>query len=242
MTAMPEAGPREPVVLDGRYRLQDPLEGTHVGTWRACDERLGRTVAVRLVGRHAARRPLPSSDAHPALLAVYDGGVEADGTRFLVTEFVEGPTAADVLAQGPLPGAAVARIGCPLAAALAALHARGTTHGDVAAANVVLPEHGDRVCVLGPAGGNATPADDVHALGVLLRDLLGGDPPSPGWAGLLHAMTADEPTDRPDAVDVAARLAGGVPTAPRRRSVVRWAVAFAGLGAARRAAERTAAA
>jgi hypothetical protein len=123
----------------------------------------------------------------------------------------------------------------PLAAALAALHARGLTHGDVAAANVVLSDGGRPVLVdlltgdddheAGTAGTaapervrGAQPPADVHALARLGLQLLGPDTESPsgrsagsppdssGLAAYLRSCAADAPGERPGAGELAARV------------------------------------
>src|SRR5438445_7767141 len=81
--------------------------------FRARDTRLGREVAIKVLPPHAAgdgerlrRFELEARSAsalnHPAILTVYDVGVEG-GTSYLVTELLEGRTLREVLADGPVP-------------------------------------------------------------------------------------------------------------------------------------------
>ena len=121
--------------------------------WRAHDERLQRTVAVKEVllppvldetrlteirtrtmreGRIAARLD------HPQLTAVYDV-IEDDGQPFLVMEYLPSTSLSRVLAdRGPLPYREVARLGAQAAAALASAHAAGVVHRDVKPANLLV--------------------------------------------------------------------------------------------------------
>ncbi len=54
---------------------------------------------------------------------------------FLLTRFIDGPTIADLIAQGPMEDEPLRRVGRDLAQALAALHTAGWLHGDLAPAN-----------------------------------------------------------------------------------------------------------
>ena len=145
----PETGER---VLAGRYRLLERIDAGGAGeVWRARDERLGRDVAVKILGADAdeafrerfadeARRA--ASVQHPNVVTVFDEG-RSDGESFMVMEYVRGKTLRDVIAErGPLPAHEAARIVAQIAAALDAAHEAGVIHCDVKPANVILDEHG----------------------------------------------------------------------------------------------------
>src|SRR5205085_2515097 len=85
--------------------------------------------------------------SHPSAVTVFDAG--ADGpTRYIVMEFVEGASLAEVLRQEkPLEPARAARIAEQIAEALAAAHAAGIIHRDIKPGNVMVGP-GDRVKVL----------------------------------------------------------------------------------------------
>jgi eukaryotic-like serine/threonine-protein kinase len=81
--------------------------------WRARDVRLGRDVALKLVGeafaadaermaRFEREAKLLASFHHPNIGVLY-GQEESGGRRALVLELVEGPTLADRLAAGAIP-------------------------------------------------------------------------------------------------------------------------------------------
>jgi len=117
--------------------------------WLAHDERLGRPVAIKRVGRlpgeslpHLARamREARSSAAlnHPNVVSVYDA-VEEGEHLWLVMEYVPGRTLAEVVAaEGGLSPQRAARIGTQVADGLAAAHAAGTVHRDVKPGNVLV--------------------------------------------------------------------------------------------------------
>src|SRR3954465_741815 len=107
-------------VLVGRYRLLERIDAGGAGeVWRARDERLGRDVAVKILGKDAdeafrerfadeARRA--ASVQHPNVVTVFDEG-RTDDESFMVMEYVRGKTLRDVIAErGPLPAHEAARI------------------------------------------------------------------------------------------------------------------------------------
>ncbi|MFD8555757.1 serine/threonine-protein kinase [Streptosporangium canum] len=144
-------------VLAGRYRLQAPLgEGGMGLVWRAWDELLQQTVAVKEVSLSAGltsrdraerlRRTLREARTaatlrgHPGIVTVYDV-VEQDGLPWIVMELVEGPSMAQVIrAERRLPEDRVARIGLQVISALAAAEAAGVVHRDVKPANILLTD------------------------------------------------------------------------------------------------------
>ncbi len=145
-------GPQDEPVLDGRYRLIERIDAGGAGeVWRAHDERLGRDVAVKILGTDAdeafrgrfadeARRAAAIS--HPNVVTVFDEGRD-DGRSFMVMEYVRGRTLRDLVTErGPLPAHEAARIVSQIAAALDAAHETGVIHCDVKPANVIVDDHG----------------------------------------------------------------------------------------------------
>ena len=139
-------------MIAGRYRvLEEAGRGGMGSVWRCVDERLGREVAVKQVGRmpgesvtHRARalREARSSAAlnHPNVVSVYDAVAE-DEHVWLVMEYVRGRTLAQIIREeGALPPARVAWLGAQVADGLAAAHARGTIHRDVKPGNVLVTD------------------------------------------------------------------------------------------------------
>ncbi|MGW2384568.1 protein kinase domain-containing protein [Streptomyces sp. NPDC001658] len=141
------------MLIAGRYRLNDPIGRGAMGeVWRAVDETLGRSVAVKLLlpqgsdPTSASRFRLEAQTAgrlnHPYVVGVYDFG-EYDGRLFLVMELVEGDSLARLLTtEGPLPAGQVARIAAQAAAGLAAAHQQGIVHRDIKPANLLLDAEG----------------------------------------------------------------------------------------------------
>ncbi|WP_328930483.1 protein kinase [Streptomyces sp. NBC_00190] len=121
--------------------------------WRASDELLGRSVAVKELhvgdGTQSAgalrEARTVAQIKHPHVVVVHDV-VEQDGHPYIVMELVEGSSLADRLAaDGPLDHGETARTGLALLGALSAAHARGVLHRDIKPANVLMEAGTGRV-------------------------------------------------------------------------------------------------
>jgi Tol biopolymer transport system component len=120
--------------------------------YRARDLRLKRDVAIKVLpdaftsdaerlARFEREAQLLAAVNHPNIAAIY-GIEEADGTRALVLELVEGVTLAERLVDGPLPCASALDVARQIAFALEAAHDRGVIHRDLKPANIKLAPGG----------------------------------------------------------------------------------------------------
>lgn len=137
----------------GPYEIVAPLGAGGMGeVYRATDTRLNRTVAIKamhaLFEQHPERvvrfereAQLLASLNHPNIAAIH--GLEAvEGSKYLVLEFVDGRTLADVLKEGALSVAEAMPIARQIADALAAAHERGIIHRDLKPGNVMVTAEG----------------------------------------------------------------------------------------------------
>ena len=207
----------------------------------AHDTLLNRLVALKAFHSASAADPGTASEgeaaarlAHPNIAALYDAGVVDGGFAYLVYEILHGETLESRLARGPIPPGEAVAIAARLARALWHAHTHGVVHRDLKPANVFLTAEGD-VKVLdfgmallfgraGPAGGTPAymapeqrrgePEDartDLHALGVVLQEMLTGERGSgvrpdrvpAAVAPLLTALLAEDPAARPRSARVA---------------------------------------
>lgn len=140
--------------LGDRYQLEEPIaSGGAAIVWRAFDDILSRSVAIKLLHPHLATDPttverfrLESINAarlsHPNVVAIYDHGQQGD-VVYLVMEYVDGPSLRDVLRRsGPLEAGVVAALGEQVASALGEAHTQGVVHRDVKPANILLNSDG----------------------------------------------------------------------------------------------------
>ncbi len=132
------------------YRVEGILGRGGMGVvYRAADERLGRSVAVKVIAPEQARDPAfqrrfseesrsAAAIDHPNVLPVYEAG-EQDGLLFLATRLVDGDDLAELIraedAFGPERAVGLVE---QVAAALDAAHGSGLVHRDVKPANVLV--------------------------------------------------------------------------------------------------------
>ncbi|MFI7338605.1 protein kinase [Streptomyces sp. NPDC050085] len=145
-------------LLAGRYRLGESIGRGGMGrVWRAHDEVLHRTVAVKeltaaqwvadsdravLLARTQTEARAAARINHPAVVTVHDV-LEHDDRPWIVMELVEGPSLADAVKErGRIEPAEAARIGLWTLRALRAAHAAGVLHRDVKPGNVLLARGG----------------------------------------------------------------------------------------------------
>ncbi len=152
------APPSEPheTTLVGRtvshYQVLSLLGAGGMGeVYLACDSRLDRTVALKILPGELAADPermqrfareakAASALNHPNVATIYDVG-ESDGIRFIVMEHVEGETIAVRMGR-PLTPSEVVDIAVQAADALDVAHAKGITHRDIKPANLMLTHRG----------------------------------------------------------------------------------------------------
>ncbi|WP_375389455.1 protein kinase [uncultured Amnibacterium sp.] len=148
-----------PAVLHDRYRLGEPLgRGGASVVLRACDELLGRDVAIKVFTARASEPAdlraqevearLLAAMSHHGLVTLLDAGIDLTIPEspqvYLVLELVEGADLRTRLRAGPLTPVEVGYLGFDLAGALEYVHRHGIIHRDVKPANVLLSGLGGR--------------------------------------------------------------------------------------------------
>ena len=135
------------------YRLVAPLGAGGMGeVYLAEDTKLGRKVALKLlpaeftrdagrVRRFEQEARASSALNHPNILTIFEIG-EANGERYIATEYIDGQTLRDRLNGDRLTPPAALDIALQIAAALAAAHEAGIVHRDIKPENVMLRRDG----------------------------------------------------------------------------------------------------
>ncbi len=156
---------------------------------KAFDEKLQRTVAIKVLGPqladNTAARERFVREAQSAaavrskhVVAVFD--VVEEPLSYLVMEFVSGRTLQEQIASsGPLAVPDIVRIGAEVAEGLAAAHGQGVVHGDLRPANILLVNDSNSTKVTNFGQARAVPAGDLFGLGSVLYLLCTGQPPFP---------------------------------------------------------------
>lgn len=134
----------------GPYRIVRKLGEGGMGTvWVAEDPRLQRHVALKLLPRNGAgtddvavqrfiaEARLASAINHPHIVAIYDVG-EADDTRYIAMELVDGGSLRDLINQGPLRVRDAVEYAIQVADALSAAHRAGILHRDIKPDNIFI--------------------------------------------------------------------------------------------------------
>src|SRR5512145_1898069 len=125
--------------------------------YRARDPRLKRDIAIKVLPDDVATSPerlarfereatTVAGLNHPNIVVLHSIE-EAQGTRFLTMELVDGRSLDQSVTPGGLSAARVIELGIAMADALAAAHEKGVVHRDLKPANVMLTKDG-RVKVL----------------------------------------------------------------------------------------------
>jgi serine/threonine protein kinase len=213
--------PLAPAVLVNRYRLDHQLCSTPtVQVWRGTDVLLRRTVVIRVLlatdddasARFLAKARLTGSVSHHGITKVYDfEDSRPEFPPFLVSEYIDGVSLADLIAAGPIQFTTVLDMVTQAAEALHIAHQAGLRHGAIKPANVLITRDGGiKLTDFGGApmtpyrapeladGSPATVAGDIYGLGVIARECLASTSCEVVEAEALFAsLTGTEPQRRP---------------------------------------------
>ena len=146
-------GDTRPTLLTGQhlgnYEVIATLGKGGMGqVYLALDTRLGRKVALKLLPFSQTRDPnhvqrleqearTASALNHPNIVTIHEIG-EADSIHFMATEYVEGETLRERMANAELSVREIVALAVQIASALRAAHRAGIVHRDIKPENIML--------------------------------------------------------------------------------------------------------
>jgi len=137
----------------GNYRIDEKLGAGGMGVvYRATDQQLGRTVAIKtltlgsamqreFMARFLREAKAQSKLQHPCVVAIHQLSLEGD-PPYIVMEYVEGRTLKELISGKPLPVNQLCEIAIQVADGLAAAHEKNIVHRDIKSQNIMLTPRG----------------------------------------------------------------------------------------------------
>jgi serine/threonine-protein kinase len=229
----------EELVFGRRYRVIEKVgSGGMAEVYKAVDEVLGRTVAVKVlhpryaadptfVARFRQEAQAAANLSHPGIVNIYDWGRD-DETYYIVMEYVHGTDLKALIGQkGALDPMKAAEYGSQVCAALAVAHGYDIIHRDIKPHNIVLAPDGTvKVMDFGIArAGNSTMTQTGSVLGTahyVSPEQAQGRPLGPGsdlysLGVVLYELTTGRlPFDADTPVAVALKQVNEEPVPPRQ--------------------------
>jgi Tol biopolymer transport system component len=160
----------------GPYVVTAPIGAGGMGeVYKAKDTRLDRSVALKVLPEHIAKREdlrarferearAVASLNHPNICTLYDIGSQDGVGGYMVMELIEGESLAARIEKGPVPLDQALAFATQIADALDRAHRAGVTHRDVKPQNIMLTRDGVKVLDFGLAKSQAKPGPTEETL------------------------------------------------------------------------------
>ncbi len=159
----------------GPYEILYAIGAGGMGeVYKARDTRLDRSVAVKVLPDHIAKKAdslarferearSVASLNHPNICTLHDIGRQEE-TSYMVMELIEGETLSSRIEKGPIPLDQALKLATQIADALDRAHRAGVTHRDVKPQNIMLTRDGVKVLDFGLAKSQAKPRPTEETL------------------------------------------------------------------------------
>ena len=191
------------------YRILEKLGSGGMGVvYKAEDTKLGRMVAIKLLGEHflgekAEQQRLlhearTASRLNHAHICTIHEVCEIDDQTYIVMEYLEGSVLSALAKPTGLPAKAVARYGPQIAEALNHAHERGVIHRDLKSANVMITSDGRAKILdfgLAKRSERAAPGDATCTLASITETEVVAGTPHYLAPEILRGKTSDERSD-----------------------------------------------
>ena len=227
-------------VFAGRYRIVEKIGiGGMAEVYKATDETLGRTVAVKVMlpqyasdetfaVRFKQEAQAAGNLQSPYIVNIYDWGYEETSqTYYIVMEYVKGTDLKTAITQrGAINQRKVAEIGSQVAAALGVAHSYDIIHRDIKPQNIMVqPDGNAKVMDFGIARANSANLTQTGSvLGTAYyvspeqaqgKELSSSSDVYSLGVVLYEAVTGKVPFDGADAVSIAVKQVNEQPVPPR---------------------------
>jgi serine/threonine protein kinase len=222
-----------------RYEILGPLGfGATSRVDKARDKIIGRTVAIKTLVHSFGAAPqqkqflreaqIVGQLSHPAIVSLFDVGIEDTGIAYLVMEYINGRTLQQVLSESPTPWPRACSWAADLATALGRAHQAGIIHGDVKPANIMVTEDGTvKLSDFGIARFATQVSNSGRIMGTpayLAPEQILGEPHSSRsdlfslGIVLYQMLTGVPPFDGSSVAAVCAQILSTMPVAPSKRN------------------------
>jgi len=136
--------------IAGRYVLEDIIgEGGMAMVYRARHKVVDQPFAIKVMNPLLARDPIvrerfrreaksAKKIAHPNIIEIFEEGDTSDGTAYMVMEFLEGSSLADIISKGPIPVKRAVGLMIQIARGIARAHDLGVIHRDLKPENIFV--------------------------------------------------------------------------------------------------------
>ncbi|HEY1960552.1 MAG TPA: protein kinase [Polyangiaceae bacterium] len=142
--------------IAGRYVLEEIVgEGGMATVYRAHHKvNADQIYAVKLMNPLLARDPIvrerfrreaksAKKIAHPNIIEIFEEGDTGDGTAYMVMEYLDGASLADIVSKGPIPVKRAVALMIQMARGIARAHDLGVIHRDLKPENIFVCKRGD---------------------------------------------------------------------------------------------------